>query len=296
MTREELLKKITTFPIAADKISSGLLSGGFQSVFQAQGMEFSEVRPYQDGDDVRYFDNNVSARFGKTYIKMYTEEREIPIFAALDCSASMFASSLGDVSRYEQALFVCALLGFSAVKAQQRFGATFFDVSAKKTFRASFGMANVMTIISSAIDIADTVGSIMGTNMAQAISNLSTLCERKSFAVIISDFQAAGFERELAILSRRCRTLAVKITDPIDRELPKTGLLYVRDYENPQAGNVKINTFSRASRAAWRKWNTERSAVFKAACQRYGAHSIEISTTDDAPAMLANYFRGARGR
>jgi uncharacterized protein (DUF58 family) len=94
MDRRELLRKIVTFSLSAGGLSEGLFSGGFRSVFKGQGIEFDEARHYQIGDDARFIDWNVSARFGEPYVKMYREERELSVFIVVDSSPSMFSPSL----------------------------------------------------------------------------------------------------------------------------------------------------------------------------------------------------------
>ena len=120
MDRYELLRRITTFPLAAQGLAEDLLSGDFRSVFKGQGIEFDEVRHYEPGDDVRSIDWNVSARFGTPYVKMYREERELTVCLALDESASMFAAGTtaaeadGAMRRRDQAILAAALGAFSA--------------------------------------------------------------------------------------------------------------------------------------------------------------------------------------
>jgi uncharacterized protein (DUF58 family) len=290
MERSEILRRISTFPIAAGKLSKGLLLGGFRSVFQGQGIEFNEVRLYQSGDDVRYIDKNVSARFGKPYIKMYREEREIPVFVLLDCSASMFAASSAVISRFEQAVFAAALLGFSAEKTNQRFGAIFFDKHNTKIFPPVAGRAHVMAIISSALGSTPKEN---GTGLYNAISAANTVAKRKSFVVLISDFLSIGWEREMGLLAKKHDCLAIRIIDPLDTELSGKGVFHIRD---PESGaRVLLHTKCASQKIAWAKWTTDRERVWSATCARYGSASLELSTNEDAAKVLTNYFQSTQG-
>ena len=127
MTKEELLRKINTFPLAAAEPAKDMLQGGFRSVFRGQGIEFDEARRYEQGDDVRSIDRNVSARYGTAYVKLYREERELTVFVVLDCSGSMFTGGGADTKLrvIDQAVLASALIAFSAERGGQRFGALF---------------------------------------------------------------------------------------------------------------------------------------------------------------------------
>ncbi|MBU1628055.1 DUF58 domain-containing protein, partial [bacterium] len=82
----ELIRKIKKIEIHTKNIVNSVFSGEYHSVFKGQGMEFSEVREYQEGDDIRLIDWNVSARMGDTFVKKYVEERELTIIFAVDAS------------------------------------------------------------------------------------------------------------------------------------------------------------------------------------------------------------------
>ena len=102
MDRHELLNRITTFPLLVRSLAEDLLSGDYRSVFKGQGMEFNEVRRYERGDDARFIDWNVSARFGTPYVKLYREEREMTVCVILDNSPSMHTLGGGPVRIYRQ--------------------------------------------------------------------------------------------------------------------------------------------------------------------------------------------------
>ncbi|GMO47008.1 MAG: DUF58 domain-containing protein [Termitinemataceae bacterium] len=293
MERSDLLRKINTFPLVASTLAEDLLSGDFRSVFRGEGIEFEEVRNYEQGDDVRAIDRNVSARFGKPYVKLYREERELTVYVVLDCSASMFAGAAGDpknsMTRYDQAVLTAALFGFSAEQAGQRFGAIFFDSAPRKIFRARKGRSHTMAIISLALQAKPLA---KGSALSAAIAGAGHLLKRRSLVVLISDFLCSGWEKELGRLSVKHDFIAIRIVDPLDNEIPNIGLVNIED---PETGKtISAGTGFASFRNAWRTCQAERTAVWHSLCKRRQTAALELSTTRDAFTVLRNFFQGRR--
>jgi uncharacterized protein (DUF58 family) len=287
LERSELLRRIKTFPLVASALTEDLLSGGFRSVFRGNGIEFEEVRCYEQGDDVRFIDRNVSARFGKPYVKLYREERELTVFIALDCSASMFAGCKSDVNRFEQALLAAALIGFSAERAGQRFGAAVFDNEIRHLFKPGRGRAHLMAVVSSALGA---VPRAYGSTLSSAIRCAGSLLKRRSLVILISDFRCPDWDVEISALTGKHDFIAVKIGDPFDYELPKLGLITMED---PESGRtVQAPAAFPSFRREWREWNEERHAAWDSACRRLGISRLELSTSDDAASVLKTFFQG----
>lgn len=265
-------------------------SGGFRSVFRGNGIEFEEVRRYESGDDARLIDRNVSARFGSPFVRTYREERELAVFAALDCSASMFACAGGPVSRFEQALLAMAVIGFSAVKAGQRFGAVLFDEAVRQVWKPTGVASRLPAIVSAAIG-ARPRGSGSALDAAERVAG--RVLKRRGLVALISDFRCEGWEAEIGGFAGRHDFIALRISDPFDYELPKLGLVPLEDPESGAA--MKARTGSPAFRKAWREWNEERRGTWEAACRRLGLAHLELSTEDDTAAALRNFFK-KRGR
>jgi uncharacterized protein (DUF58 family) len=318
MTKHELLRKITAFPIAASVLAEDLLAGGFRSVFRGQGIEADEVRRYEMGDDIRSIDWNVSARFGTPYVKMYREERELAVFIVLDCSASMACGSV--MKRAEQAVLAAALLAFSAERSGQRLGSVFFDREISKMFPAGKGRSHTLAIITGALQESglDTEADRehiknmknmkkkniperkdekaksgeKSSNMGEAFIGLERILKRRSLIFVISDFFCMNWEQELGKLCRKHDVVAMRITDPLDTILYNAGLIAMED---PETG-VTINapTAFESFRAAWETWHTERSASWKAIVRRAGASPFELSTKEDTAASLIRFFKSRR--
>jgi uncharacterized protein (DUF58 family) len=290
MDRHELFGKISTFPFVAWDLAEDLLSGEYRSIFKGSGVEFDEVRPYEAGDDVRSIDWNVSARFGTPFVKMYREERELTVCIVLDCSASMRSGS-GVLTRYEQGVLAAALLAFSAERAGQRVGAVFFDEEILRVFSPRKGRAHIMALVSAALDAGSGKG---GSGLGRALEGTGRFLKRRSLVALISDFFCANWERELKGLCGDHDVIALRITDPLDLDMPGAGLLSMKDAETGLS--IHAPTGFSAFRSAWVEWHKEREDLWRAICRRSGAAAMELSTAEDAAAVLSRFFGVSAGR
>ncbi|MDR2393567.1 MAG: DUF58 domain-containing protein [Treponema sp.] len=288
MDRTELLHKISTFPLIASVLAEHLWSGAFPSIFKGQGIEVDEVRHYQRGDDIRTIDWNVSARFGTPYVKRYREEREMQVFLVLDCSASMYCGSV-PISRYDQALLCASLIAFSANQAGQSLGALFFDRAITHIFPPQKGRAHIMAIISRALSIKTKPG---GSDLGTALAGLGRLLKQRALVVVISDFLSVHWEPELGNLCRKHDVIALRIQDPLDRDMAGMGLISLEDPETRLAYQVPASFPSFC--AAWSAWHEQQYRSCQGSCRTSGAAFMNISTADDAPAQLIRFF-GNRG-
>ncbi|MDR0557494.1 MAG: DUF58 domain-containing protein [Treponema sp.] len=310
MTRHELLRKITAFPIVASVLAEDLLAGGFRSVFRGQGIEADEVRRYEMGDDIRSIDWNVSARFGTPYVKMYREERELSVFIALDCSASMRCGSV--MKRSEQAVLAATLLAFSSERSGQRLGAVFFDREISKMFPAAKGSPHTLAVVTGALresgidanpdvrhakygnmpERKETQAGERSSNLGAALAGLEHILKRRSLIFVISDFFCMNWEQEMGRLCRKHDVVAIRITDPLDAILYNAGLVVMED---PETGaKIHAPTALASFRAAWENWHRDRGDAWKAITRRAGASPFELSTKEDAAASFIRFFKSRR--
>jgi uncharacterized protein (DUF58 family) len=290
MEQDELLRKIQTFPLIAGELARDMLAGDFRSVFRGEGIEFDEVRRYEQGDDVRSIDRNVSARYGKPYVKLYREERELTVFVTLDCSPSMFAGcGAGTLSRIEQAALASALIAFSAERSGQRFGALFFDWETRNIFKPRRGRSHIMAFAQAALEAKPRE---RGTALGAALASTSRLLKRRSIVVIISDFLSIGWEEELGRLSEKHDCIVCRISAPIESAFPNVGLVSIED---PETGaTAACNTALSSFQEAWAAWHAERAAFCASVFRRYNTAHIELSTEDDAVRVIKLFFRSRR--
>ena len=290
MEKDELLRKINTFPLIADSLARDMLAGDFRSVFRGEGIEFDEVRRYEQGDDVRSIDRNVSARYGTPYVKLYREEREITVFVVLDCSASMFVGSESSaLNRIDQAILASALIAFSAERSGQRFGALFFDNETRTIFKPKRGRSHVMAFAEAALHARP---QARGSGLGNALAGASRLLKRRSIVVIISDFLSVGWEQELGRLSQKHDCIVCRVSDDLESHFPNLGLVSIEDPETQQT--IAVNTASASFRSAWGEWHADRAALCSAIFRRYHAASLELSTKDDVVRVIKSFFRSRK--
>jgi len=315
MDTHELLTKITSLPIVADGLAENMLSGNFRSVFKGQGMEFDEARHYQWGDDARAIDWNASARLGTPFVKMFREERELTILLLLDTSASMHGGTsnlwgnfqLGARGEeqcpnpFEQALIAAALIAFSAEQSGQRVGAFLFDREIYRVFPPRKGRRNILAFVSGALQRHKPETSVWQnflpangytSNLRSAITGAGRLLKRRSMVVLFSDFHSMGWEQELGGLSSRHDVIAVRISDPLDEDLPDLGLITLRD---PETGlELAAPTGSAVFRDAWSQWHKDHADLWLNFCRRAGAAHLTLPVNADPAAVLTHFF-GVRG-
>lgn len=286
---ERLAKKASQLRISAITLAENMRGGNFKSLYRGQGIEFSDVREYLHGDNVRSIDWNVTARMGRAFIKQYEEDRELSVFLILDCSLSM--ESAFSRSKLEKAREAAAILLLASEQNSGAIGAVFFDGKIQFSCPPKTGRENSMLILSK----LDKVGSIpenerkTGSVLPNAITGAAKLLKKRSLVFILSDFRSAGWETPFARLSQKNDVIAVKMTEPGDAELPEIGTLSFYDSESKKKS--VFPTLSRRFRSEWERENQNRAEQWKDFCLRHGASPLLLSSEEDAALVFQNFFR-----
>ena len=142
----DLIRKVRKIQIRTSHVVDDLLAGGWHSAFKGRGIEFEEVRPYQNGDDVRSIDWNVTARAGEPFIKLFREERELSVILLVDASASLLFGSQ-DQTKQQLVTELAATLAFSAIKNQDKVGLTLFSDTVETSLPPRKGVNDVLRLI-----------------------------------------------------------------------------------------------------------------------------------------------------
>jgi uncharacterized protein (DUF58 family) len=245
MITREIVKKLRKIEIHTARLANDQLAGSYHSVFKGRGMAFSEVRQYQPGDDVRFIDWNVSARMNDTYVKVFTEEREMTVMLLVDLSASELFGSVAQ-SKQETAAEVAALLAFSAIKNNDRVGLILFTDHVERFVPPKKGKGHVMRVVT---EILSAKPSGKGTDVRAALELLGHVQKRKCVAFLISDFIAQGYEHALRLASKRHDLIPLQIADPREEQLPDVGLLLAQDLESGEI--IEVDTSSKKVREAY---------------------------------------------
>ncbi len=292
MDRRELLSRIATFRIVAEDLADDLVAGDFRSIFKGQGIEFDEVRPYTLGDDARAIDWNVSARLGAPYTKLFREERELSVLVILDASGSM-ASGSGPVTRWEQAVLATALLTLAAERAGERTGLSIFGAAIRRYLPPRKGRSHALAVVEAALsESPPDPGTDGGSELTRALAAAARDLKRRSLVIVLSDFLCSAWERPFASLSKRHDVVAIRLSDPLDAEMPNVGLISVVD---PETGKeFSAPTSFPSFRRAWLEWQGGQRESWLRLCERRGAAALELSTFDDASMVLSRFFRSRR--
>lgn len=287
---DRLSKRASLLRIKAAPLAENLRSGGFKSVFRGQGIEFSDVREYFPGDNVRSIDWNVTARMGKPFIKQYEEDRELNVFLILDCSESMMQGT-GGKSRLSQGLETSALILLAAEQNAGAVGAVFFDGEIKFSCPPKSGEKNAMMILSKLEKLENGVFDderVSGSVLPNAIAGAAKILKRRSLVFVISDFRAAKWQDDFARLSQKHDVVAVKITDKSDFELPETGTISFFDIESGK--RAFFPTSSKKFKQSWFEDNRRRNDRWQDFCKKHGAFPLAVSTGEDAAFALTKFF------
>ena len=228
MIAEETLKKIKRIEILSRKAARDVFAGEYHSAFKGRGMEFSQVREYQPGDDSRFIDWNVSSRLGRLYVKQFVEERELTIILALDLSASLQFVS-GAKSKKEIGAELSALIAFTALLNHDKVGLLLFSDRVELYLPPKKGRTHLLRLIR---DIIEFKPQGRGTSIRDALVYLTSLIKKKAVVFLISDFLDDRFETALKIASRKHDLIAIEIHDRRESALPQRGNFHLRDLES----------------------------------------------------------------
>ena len=227
MLKTEILSKIKKIELRSKKLVDDVFSGKYHSVFKGQGLEFSEVREYVPGDDVRRISWNVTARRNKPYIKKYDEEREQTVMFVVDLSASgQFGSR--DVTKNDLIAELTAVLAFSALKNSDRAGLLTFTDIVEQYIKPKKNKKHILRLIDIILSYKP---QNKKTNIENALRALNKLCKRKALIFLISDFYDSNFDSLLKVTARKHDLVCIKISDPKEKEIPKSGIFRLQDAE-----------------------------------------------------------------
>lgn len=247
MEHKELIKKVRRIQIRTSHMVNDVLAGEYHSVFKGQGMEFDEVREYQVGDDVRSIDWNVTARYGKPFIKKFVEERELTVMLLVDASGSSDFGSFKQFKR-ELAAEIAALLAFSAIKNNDKVGAIIFTDQIERFISPKKGKKHVLCVIREILNFRP---KNTATSIDTALQFFVTVMKRKSVSFLISDFIDDGFDRALRLTNQRHDLIAVSLDDPRQYDMPDMGIVEFVDSESGE--NYLVDFGSKLVREKYKK-------------------------------------------
>jgi len=287
---QDLAKKIRRIQITTTRIVNQVMAGQYQSAFRGRGMEFAEVREYTPGDDIRTIDWNVTARFGKPFVKQFVEERELTVLFLNDLSGSQFFGSVNRL-KSELAAEICAVLAFSAIRNNDRVGSVLFSDTIHNFIPPKKGTQHVLRVVR---DLLYTRPENRGTDIAGVLDYLNRIQKRRAVVFLVSDFLGSDFEKNLRLAARRHDLVAVVVEDPREYELPDAGWLTLRDPETGRAWTV--NTSRKQVRDTWKsemeKLRADRDRLLKS----IGIDTLYVSTAHSYESDLYRFLKNRARR
>ncbi len=285
MLTKELLNQVRQIEIRTKGLVNQVFSGEYHSVFKGRGMEFSEVREYQFGDDIRNIDWNVTARFGHPFIKVFEEERELTVILMVDLSGSLM---FGSVSKTKQriAAELSAILAFSALKNNDKVGLILFTDKIEKFVPPRKGRKHVLRIIREVLSFEPEGNS---TSIRGALEFMNNAIKKRSIAFLISDFMDNGYEKILKIVGRKHDLIGIVLDDRREKEIPNLGLIKLSDAETGE--ERWIDTSSKRVRNQMVLYRKEKENIRKSVFISSGLDSVEVTTGSDYIQPLVKFFR-----
>jgi uncharacterized protein (DUF58 family) len=284
MLPAEILRKVRRIEIRTNRLVNESLAGEYHSIFKGRGMEFSEVREYQFGDDVRAIDWNVTSRMGHPYVKKHVEERELTVLLLVDFSGSGDFGTRRQFKREIEAE-ICALLAFSAIKNNDRVGLIAFTDRVETFLRPRKGKEHVLRVIREVLYFK---AQGRGTDIGQALQFMYRTITKRSVVFLISDFLGDGFARPLRVAARKHDIIAISVTDPREEDLPPVGLVDLEDAETGE--RLLVDTRSAATRAAFRRWAERRRAERQTLFRSIGVDALDLFTDRPYDVPLVRFF------
>jgi uncharacterized protein (DUF58 family) len=286
LTTAEILKKVKELEIKSKKITQHLFTGEYHSAFKGRGMSFREVREYYPGDDIRFIDWNVSARFSHPFTKLFEEERELSVLLLIDISASSLFGTV-QARKKDFVTEIGAVLTFSAISNNDKVGVVFFSDTIEKYIPPKKGKQHALYIVR---NLLTTEAKSKGTSLSTAIRYLNNSTRQKTIVFILSDFLDDKFEDALRVAEKKHDVIGIKVYDKMDMQLPDVGLLQVGDAETGATQWVDSSDYNVQQQYQQHFFN--HTEWCKQVFLRAGSDLLHVRTDEDYVKILQKFFIG----
>jgi uncharacterized protein (DUF58 family) len=287
MTTAEILKKVRRIEIKTKGLSNHIFAGEYHSTFKGRGMSFNEVREYTPGDDVKFIDWNVTARFSHPFVKVFEEERELIVMLLVDISSSSLFGTQKQLKR-DLITELGAVLSFSATTNNDKVGVIFFSDKVEKYIPPKKGKGHILRIIRELIALEP--GNKGGTDVRVALEFLNNVVKKRSITFLLSDFVSKPYDQALQLAARKHDLVGVHIYDKYDKELPKAGLVQVLDAESGDL--FWLDTDSKAVQVQYAGAYEQNNKYCIQSFRKSGASLLHVRTDEDYVKILQAYFKG----
>ena len=284
MIPKKILQKVKHIEIRTKGLVNDLFGGEYHSAFKGQGMTFSEVREYDPGDDIRMIDWNVTARNNAPYVKIFEEERELTVYILVDISSSGSFGTI-DQLKSEMAAEIAAVLGFSAIKNQDKVGLILFSSEVEKFIAPQKNKSHILRLIR---EVLFYKSQKKGTSIQSALDYLMNVSKRKSVVFLISDFLDSKYWKSLKLVNKKHDLIGIRISDPAEKSIPNIGLF--KGYDPESGDEFWIDTSSNKERKLLRRSISEKWDDFDKKCKKNKFSLLTVSTSEDYVEPIMNFF------
>jgi len=263
----------------------GMLHGDYRSLFRGNGLDLADLREYQYHDDVRHIDWNVTARLQVPYVREYHEDREVTAWFLLDLSPSIdFGSETKKRSLSTEFITVLARL---LTRQGNRVGALFYGDKVDTVIPARGGRRHVLGMLHRLLSRPELQRS-EGTDLRAFLRGAYQAMPRRSLVFIVSDFfSQPGWAEPLSHLARRHEVVAVRLYDPLERELPDMGMLVMQDSETGE--QLFVDTHDKSFRKRFASVAERRERELRTALARAGVDCLELATDGELVDALMRF-------
>lgn len=282
---DEILKQVKKLDISVKYLVDKLITGNYHSLYKGQGIEFSEIREYKSGDDLRSIDWNVTARYNQPYIKEFVEERSLDIYFILDVSGSEDFGNL--VSKKRKALEITTSLIFAALRNNDNIGIFLFTEKIEKLISARRGKRHVFKILRSIISFQP---KSQITNLRTTLAQVSRILKKRSMLFIVSDFyDTSDYSKVLKILGIKHDVILVRIFDSREQEIPQIGLIELEDKETGE--QLLIDTSNNLFQRNYGESVSKNQLEFIKTVEKLNVDCLNISSEEDYELSLKRFFK-----
>jgi uncharacterized protein (DUF58 family) len=286
MLPKEILKQIRRIEFKTNKIVDELFVGQYSSVFKGRGMEFEEVREYVPGDDVRTIDWNVTARYGRPFVKKYVEERELTIMLLLDMSGSQYFGSR-QKTKSEVMAEIASIFTFSALKNNDKVGAIIFTKEPEFYIPAKKSLSHILRIVR---EILYYKPKNKTTNIKSVLQYFYHVQKKKCIVFLFSDFKDTGYEQSLKIVSKKHDLILLRMIDPLEFEISKIGENLYFEFEDIETNESIGASFSGAIKEMYERQIKFYREYLENLAKKYNLDLVDIYTDKPYIESLLKFF------
>lgn len=288
LNEEMLWKKVKEVEIKTSRLVTEIFGGEYRSAFKGRGLDFKELKDYEQGDDPRHIDWRVSIKRGSLHVKKFTEERELTLILALDISNSTLFGSNSQLKR-EQAVEFCASIAFSAMKNNDRVGLIVFSDEVLEFIPPQKGKNHTIRILKQIISYTYNYNKSEKTDLNKPLVLINKFFRKKITAFIISDFWSTDFQNSLKVVANRHDIINVIVEDPIENNIPDIGLVEFQDPETKK--RYLIDTSDKKSMTNFNNSLLNRKEQLYEIFKKNKSDKIIIQTDKSFIIPLNNFFK-----